>query len=80
MMVATAGALALLKPTGKLTADFRLFPFDSGSYSGRIEITPRTSFFSLPVGSALSFQYERYDATTGFQAAIFSGGFRIPMR
>jgi hypothetical protein len=62
------------------TADFRLFPFDSGSYSGRIEITPRSSFFSLPVGSALSFQYERYDATTGFQAAIVSGGIRVPMK
>lgn len=62
------------------TGDFRLFPFDSGTYSGRIEITPKRSFLNLPVGTALSLQYERYDATTGFQAAIFSGGVRIPMK
>ena len=36
--------------------------------------------FNLPAGATLSLQYERYSATTGFQAAIFSGGLRVPMK
>ncbi len=61
------------------TGDFRLAPFDSNLYAGRITITPRNGLFGLlPSGTAVSFEYQRYVANTGFQAAIFSTGFRIP--
>jgi len=60
------------------TADFRLIPFDSGLYSGRVEITPKTRLLGLADGTALTLEYERYRADTGFQAAIFSAGLRIP--
>jgi len=60
------------------TADFRLIPFGSGLYSGRLEITPKNGVLGLATGSALTLEYERYRADTGFQAAIFSAGLRIP--
>ena len=60
------------------TADFRLIPFDSGLYSGRLEITPKGGILRLADGSAVTLEYERYRADTGFQAAIFSAGLRIP--
>ena len=34
----------------------------------------------MPGGTALTLQYERYRATTGFEAGIFSGGVRIPLK
>ncbi|MEZ5420352.1 MAG: DUF3570 domain-containing protein [Vicinamibacterales bacterium] len=63
------------------TADFRLFPFDSNLYTGRVVYTPAGRLFAgmFPEGSGLTLQYEFYDATTGFQAATFSTGLRIPM-
>ncbi len=61
------------------TGDFRLFPFDSNTYGGRLEITPKGTFLSMPVGTTITLQYERYLATTGFQAAIFTGGVKIPL-
>ena len=62
------------------TADFRLIPFGSGLYSGRLEIAPKTGVLGLATGTALTLEYERYRADTGFQAAIFSAGLRIPFR
>ncbi len=60
------------------TGDFRLAPFDSGLYSGRMVITPKDGFWGMPKGSSLSLQYERYLATTNFQAATFSLGVKVP--
>jgi hypothetical protein len=62
------------------TGDFRLFPFNSDNYTAHVEITPKAGIFHLPPGTALKLQYERYLATTGFQAGIFSGGFQIPLK
>jgi hypothetical protein len=62
------------------TGDFRLAPFESKTIGGRLEITPRHGLFNMPAGSALTFQYERYLATTGFEAGIFTGGVRVPLR
>lgn len=61
------------------TADFRLEPFASGLYTGKLSITPKGSWFRLPAGAALTLQYERYRADNGFRAAIFSTGMRIPL-
>jgi hypothetical protein len=60
------------------TGDFRLAPFDSGLYSGRMVVTPGQGFLGMPKGTSLSLQYERYLATTSFQAATFSAGVRVP--
>jgi hypothetical protein len=62
------------------TGDFRLFPFDSNMVTGRIEITPKNGMMNMPAGTALTLQYERYRATTGFEAGIFTGGVRIPLK
>jgi hypothetical protein len=62
------------------TADFRLEPFTSNDYSGRVEITPKVKWPLLPDGVALMVQYERYSADNGFAAAIVSTGLRIPVR
>jgi hypothetical protein len=61
------------------TADFRLEPFASSLYTGRVMITPKHSMFRLPAGAALSLQYEQYRADNGFRAAIFSTGVRFPL-
>lgn len=61
------------------TADFRLAPFDSNLYTGRVVYTPAAPLLLLPKGSALTFQYERYAATNGFAAATFATGVRIPL-
>jgi hypothetical protein len=34
----------------------------------------------MPPGTALQLQYERYLATTNFQAGVFTAGFRIPLK
>ncbi len=60
------------------TGDFRLAPFDSGLYSGRMVVTPSLGFWGMPMGSSISLQYERYLATTNFQAATFSVGVKVP--
>ncbi len=60
------------------TGDFRLAPFDSGLYSGKMVITPSQGFWGMPKGSALSLQYERYLATANFQAATFTIGVKVP--
>ena len=62
------------------TGDFRLFPFDSNSATARFEITPKGGLLTMPAGSTLTLQYERYRATTGFEAGIFTGGVRIPLK
>jgi len=62
------------------TGDFRLFPFNSNNYTGRLEITPAGGLFAMPVGTTLTLQYERYLSTTGFVAGIFTGGVRIPLK
>jgi hypothetical protein len=63
------------------TADFRLFPFDSNLYSAQIVFTPKGGVMGmLPSGTGLTFQYEFYKATTGFEAATFSTGVRVPLK
>ena len=62
------------------TADFRLEPFSSNNYTGRIVITPKGSFLWFPDGTALTVQYERYRADNGFSAAILSTGLRVPVK
>ena len=62
------------------TADFRLEPFTSNNYSGRIVITPKGQWWWLPAGTGLTVQYERYQADNGFQATIVSTGLRVPVK
>ena len=62
------------------TADFRLEPFTSNTYSGRVEITPSHAWLGLPEGTGLTVQYERYRADNGFTAAIVSTGLRVPVK
>jgi hypothetical protein len=62
------------------TADFRLEPFTSGTYTGKVSITPKGHFLWFPTGSGLTLQYDRYLANNGFQAAIFSAGIHVPVR
>lgn len=61
------------------TADFRLEPFTSNNYSGRVVFTPKGQWWWLPEGTGLTVQYERYHADNGFTAAIVSTGLRIPV-
>lgn len=64
------------------TADFRLFPFDSNLYTGRVVYQPSGRLFSgmFPEGSAFTLQYEFYNATNGFEAATVSTGLRVPFK
>ena len=62
------------------TADFRLAPFTSGLYTGKIVITPRRRLLWLPADTGVTLQYDRYRADKGFDAAIFSAGLRVPIR
>jgi hypothetical protein len=66
-------------PPEFFTADFRLEPFTSGLYTGRLLVTPKGPVWRLPNGTGLVLQYERYRADNGFQAAIVSAGLRIPL-
>lgn len=61
------------------TGDFRLAPFNSGLYSGRLVITPSDGLWGFAQGTALDFEYERYIANTSYQAAIFTAGLKIPL-
>ncbi len=60
------------------TGDFRLAPFDSGLYSGKMVITPSEGLWGMPKGTSVALEYERYLATTNFQSAMFSFGLRVP--
>jgi hypothetical protein len=62
------------------TADFRLEPFTSNNYTGRVEITPKRAWLGMPEGTSLAVQYERYQADNGFTAAIVSTGLRVPLK
>jgi uncharacterized protein DUF3570 len=66
-------------PPEFFTADFRLEPFTSGLYTGRLVITPKGPLWRLPDGTGLMLQYERYRANNRFDAAIVSAGLRIPL-
>ncbi len=62
------------------TADFRLEPFASNNYTGRVVITPKGKVLWFPDGTGLTLQYERYQADNGFNAAIVSTGLRVPVK
>ena len=62
------------------TADFRLFPFDSNLYTGRLAITPQRGLLIFPTGTSLTAQYEFYKSTTNFEAGIFTLGVRMPLK
>jgi len=62
------------------TADFRLEPFASNNYTGRLVITPKGQWWWLPEGTGLMVEYERYRADNGFNAAIVSTGLRVPLK
>jgi len=62
------------------TADFRLEPFTSNTYTGRVVFTPKAQWWWFPEGTALNIQYERYQADNGFQAGILSTGLRMPVK
>ena len=61
------------------TADFRLAPFASGLYTGKLVVTPVAPSW-LPKGSSLLVQYDRYRANNGFEAGTLTGGLRIPLK
>jgi hypothetical protein len=61
------------------TADFRLEPFKSGLYTGKVVITPKGALLWLREGAAFTLQYERYRADNGFEAGILSAGVRVPL-
>jgi Protein of unknown function (DUF3570) len=62
------------------TGDFRLEPFTSNNYTGKIVITPSGKLLWLPDGTGLTLQYEQYQADNGFSAGIFSTGLRVPLK
>jgi hypothetical protein len=62
------------------TADFRLEPFASNTYAGKIVVTPAGRRWWLPEGTGLTLQYERYQADNGFTAGILSTGLRVPLK
>jgi hypothetical protein len=62
------------------TADFRLEPFRSGLYTGKLTMTPNGPLLGLPVGTGVLLQYERYRADNGFESGILSAGLRIPLK
>ncbi len=60
------------------TADFRLGPFNSNLYSGKLTITPDHFWFGLKKGTAFEAEYQRYLSNTNFVAGVLSLGLRIP--
>lgn len=62
------------------TADFRLEPFASNNYTGKVVFTPAGSLWWLPEGTGLTLQYERYQADNGFTAGVLSTGLRVPVK
>jgi hypothetical protein len=67
-------------PPEFFTADFRLEPFKSNLYTGKLMLTPKRSLLGLREGSGLMLQYERYGADNGFESAILSAGVRVPLK
>jgi Protein of unknown function (DUF3570) len=61
------------------TADFRLEPFKAGLYTAKVIITPERRLLWFAPGAGLALQYELYRADNGFDAGIFSAGFRVPL-
>jgi uncharacterized protein DUF3570 len=61
------------------TADFRLAPFVSGLYTGKVVITPAAPVW-LPEGGSLLVQYDRYRTDNNFEAGTLTGGLRIPLK
>jgi hypothetical protein len=62
------------------TADFRLEPFNSDAYTGKLLVTPKRQLWGLPAETGLLFQYDRYHADNGFSAAIFTAGVKVPFK
>lgn len=62
------------------TADFRLEPFNSNDYIGKVVVTPAGGMWWLPTGTSVMVQYERYRANNGFEAGVLSTGLRVPLR
>jgi hypothetical protein len=62
------------------TADFRLEPFSSNNYTGKLVVTPGGRVWWLPAGTSVTVQYERYHADNGFGAGILSTGLRVPIK
>lgn len=61
------------------TADYRLQPFNSNLFKGRLTYTPRGGLFWFPDGAAFTSEYEFYTSRTGFEATVFTAGVRIPL-
>lgn len=61
------------------TADFRLAPFASGLYTGKLVIAPAKPVW-LPKGSSLLLQYDRYRADNGFEAGTLTTALRMPVK
>ena len=55
------------------TADFRLEPFVSGLYTGKVILTPKGPFLWLPSASGFTLQYDRYRADNGFRGRDLFG-------
>jgi len=62
------------------TADFRLTPFASNDFSGKVIVTPHGQLLWFPAGTGLMVQYERYRADNGFEAGILSTGLQVPLK
>lgn len=62
------------------TGDFRLQPFNSGTYTGHVVYTPAHRLLDLlPDKTAIDLQYDRYQASTQFASSMFTLGLRIPL-
>jgi hypothetical protein len=62
------------------TGDFRLFPFDSNLYTGRLVIAPKNGLMMFRPGTSLTLQYDYYKSSTKFEAGIFTMGLRLPLK
>lgn len=62
------------------TADFRLEPFTSNTYTGKLVVTPSGGIWWLPPGTGFTIQYERYRSNNGFEAGVLSTGLRVPLK
>jgi hypothetical protein len=62
------------------TGDFRLEPFHSNNYTGKLLVTPKGQLWGLPAGTGWLVQYDRYSADNGFEASIFTTGVKVPLK
>jgi hypothetical protein len=62
------------------TGDFRLEPFHSNNYTGKLLITPKGQLWGLPAGTGWLVQYDRYRADNGFEASILTTGVKVPLK